>query len=416
MGLGYGAHQTQGHQLQHRFFSRRKGRKVCILEISGRDYCVMVGYFLIVDYRLRITGNGDFFAKRHGVDNQVHQHRQAVCHITGQIAAVSTGIGAELLFIQALQIVQGLLGRKSKQTVGISLQGSQVIEGRRLFGLFLALHLFDRDSCTLAGFFQLLSSGLIRHAIPGYGKTGQLKRHGIKGDAGRGIGSAIAKSLAKEGATVIVNYAGNAQAAQDTVDSILKNGGSAEKYQCDVSDFAAVEEMIKYVVQKYEKIDILVNNAGITKDGLLLRMSEQDFKQVLAVNLGGTFHCIRHAAKYMIKQRSGRIINLASVVGLTGNAGQANYAASKAGVIGLTKSAAKELASRQITVNAIAPGYIDTDMTAVLSDSVKESVQSSIPLKRMGTAQDIAQAAVFLASDKASYITGQVLSVNGGMV
>ena len=227
--------------------------------------------------------------------------------------------------------------------------------------------------------------------------------------AGRGIGSAIAKSLAKEGATVIVNYAGNAQAAQDTVDSILKNGGSAEKYQCDVSDFAAVEEI-------YEKIDILVNNAGITKDGLLLRMSEQDFKQVLAVNLGGTFHCIRHAAKYMIKQRSGRIINLASVVGLTGNAGQANYAASKAGVIGLTKSAAKELASRQITVNAIAPGYIDTDMTAVLSDSVKESVQSSIPLKRMGTAQDIAQAAVFLASDKASYITGQVLSVNGGMV
>ena len=196
----------------------------------------------------------------------------------------------------------------------------------------------------------------------------------------------------------------------------MGNGGSAEKYQCDVSDFAAVEEMIKYVVQKYEKIDILVNNAGITKDGLLLRMSEQDFEQVLAVNLGGTFHCIRHAAKYMIKQRSGRIINLASVVGLTGNAGQANYAASKAGVIGLTKSAAKELASRQITVNAIAPGYIDTDMTAVLSDSVKESVQSSIPLKRMGTAQDIAQAAVFLASDKASYITGQVLSVNGGMV
>ena len=215
---------------------------------------------------------------------------------------------------------------------------------------------------------------------------------------------------------MIVNYAGNAQAAQDTVDSILKDGGSAEKYQCDVSDFAAVEEMIKYIVQKYEKIDILVNNAGITKDGLLLRMSEQDFEQVLAVNLGGTFHCIRHVAKYMIKQRSGRIINLASVVGLTGNAGQANYAASKAGVIGLTKSAAKELASRQITVNAIAPGYIDTDMTAVLSDSVKESVQSSIPLKRMGTAQDIAQAAVFLASGKASYITGQVLSVNGGMV
>ena len=234
--------------------------------------------------------------------------------------------------------------------------------------------------------------------------------------AGRGIGSAIAKSPCQRRCNCDCKLCRKCAGGTGYVDSILKNGGSAEKYQCDVSDFAAVEEMIKYVVQKYEKIDILVNNAGITKDGLLLRMSEQDFKQVLAVNLGGTFHCIRHAAKYMIKQRSGRIINLASVVGLTGNAGQANYAASKAGVIGLTKSAAKELASRQITVNAIAPGYIDTDMTAVLSDSVKESVQSSIPLKRMGTAQDIAQAAVFLASDKASYITGQVLSVNGGMV
>ena len=136
MGLGYGAQQTQGHQLQHRFFSRRKGRKVCILEISGRDYCVVVSYFLIVDDRLRITGNGDPFAKRHSIGNQIHQHRQAVCHITGQIAAVSTGIGAELLFIQTLQIVQGLLGCKSKQAVGISLQSSQVIEGRRLFRLF----------------------------------------------------------------------------------------------------------------------------------------------------------------------------------------------------------------------------------------------------------------------------------------
>ena len=187
MGLGYGAHQTQGHQLQHRFFSRRKGRKVCILEISGRDYCVVVGYFLIVDYRLRITGNGDSFAKRHSIGNQIHQHRQAVCHITGQIAAVSTGIGAKLLFIQALQIVQGLLGCKSKQAVGISLQSSQVIEGRRLFGLFLALHLFDCDICTLTGFFQLLGSGLIRHALPGYGKTGQLQRHGIKGNRLKGV-------------------------------------------------------------------------------------------------------------------------------------------------------------------------------------------------------------------------------------
>jgi len=187
MGLGHGAQQAQGHQLQHCFFSRRKGRKVCILEISGGNYCVVVGYFLIVDDRTGITGNGDPFPKRHSIGNQIHQHRQAVCHITGQIAAVSTGIGAELLFIQALQIVQGLLGRKSKQTVGISLQGSQVIEGRWLFGLFLALHLFDCDICTLTGFFQLFGSSFIRHALSGYGKTGQLQRHGIKGDRLKGV-------------------------------------------------------------------------------------------------------------------------------------------------------------------------------------------------------------------------------------
>ena len=153
VGLGYGAQQTQGYQLQHRLFSHWKGRKICILEISGRDYCMVVGYFLIIDDLGRIAGNGDPFAKRHGIGNQIDQHRQAVCHIAGQIAAVSTGIGAELLFIQALQIVQGLLGCESKQAVGIPLQGGQVIEGRRLFGLFLALHLFDCDSCTPAGFF-----------------------------------------------------------------------------------------------------------------------------------------------------------------------------------------------------------------------------------------------------------------------
>ena len=187
MGLGHGTQQTQGHQLQHRFFSRRKGRKVCILEISGRDYCVVVGYFLIVDDRLRITGNGDSFAKRHSIGNQIHQHRQAVCHITGQIAAVSTGIGAELLFIQALQIVQGLLGRKSKQAVGISLQSSQVIKGRWLFELFLTLHLFDCDSCILASFFQLLCACSVTYALPGYGKTGQLQRHGIKRNRLKGV-------------------------------------------------------------------------------------------------------------------------------------------------------------------------------------------------------------------------------------
>lgn len=233
--------------------------------------------------------------------------------------------------------------------------------------------------------------------------------------AGRGIGSEIAKSLAAEGAAVIVNYGGNAAAAQKTVDEILENGGSAEKYQCDVSDFTAAAEMIQYIVNKYKKLDILVNNAGITKDGLMMKMSEEDFDQVLSVNLKGTFNCIRHVSRQMLKQRSGRIINMSSVVGLAGNAGQANYAASKAGVIGVTKSAAKELASRGITVNAIAPGYIDTDMTSVLSDSVKENVLSAIPLGRMGSVKDIADMAVFLASDKASYITGQVISVDGGM-
>lgn len=233
--------------------------------------------------------------------------------------------------------------------------------------------------------------------------------------AGRGIGRAIAKALAKEGATVIVNYGGNEAAAQETVDSIATDGGSAEKYKCDVSDFAAVGEMIQYVVEKYKKLDILVNNAGITKDGLMMKMSEEDFDSVLAVNLKGTFNCIRNVSRQMLKQRSGRIINMSSVVGLAGNAGQVNYAASKAGVIGVTKSAAKELASRGITVNAIAPGYIDTDMTSVLSDSVKETVLSAIPLGRMGAIEDIAEMAVFLASDKASYITGQVISVDGGM-
>lgn len=234
--------------------------------------------------------------------------------------------------------------------------------------------------------------------------------------AGRGIGREIAKKLAGQGASVIVNYAGNENAAQETIEAIREIGGSAEKYKCDVSDFLSVEEMIKYVVQKYKKIDILVNNAGVTKDGLLMGMSQEAFSGVLEVNLQGTFNCIRHASRYMLKQRSGRIINITSVVGLTGNAGQANYAASKAGVIGLTKSAAKELAARNITVNAIAPGYIDTDMTAVLSESVKEAVLSSIPLGRMGTAADVAETAVFLASEKASYITGQVISVNGGLV
>lgn len=233
--------------------------------------------------------------------------------------------------------------------------------------------------------------------------------------AGRGIGAAIAKKLADKGATVIINYSGNDKAAQDTLDDIAADGNKGEIYKCNVADYEEVEQMIQYVVQKYKKIDILINNAGITRDGLIMRMSEKDFDDVIDVNLKGTFNCIRHVARQMIKQRCGRIVNMSSVVGIAGNAGQVNYAASKAGVIGITKSAAKELAARGITVNAIAPGYIDTDMTRVLSDDIKDGIVSQIPLKRMGQVSDIADAAVFLVSDRASYITGQVLSVDGGM-
>lgn len=233
--------------------------------------------------------------------------------------------------------------------------------------------------------------------------------------ASRGIGREIALSLAAEGAAVIVNYNGSKEKAHEVVEFIAANGGTAESYGCNVADFKAVEEMISYIIKKYGKIDILVNNAGITRDGLLLNMSEEDFDQVTGINLKGTFNCIRHVSRYMLKQKSGRIINMSSVVGLAGNAGQTNYAASKAGVIGITKSVAKELGSRGITVNAIAPGYIDTDMTAVLSEDIKNQIINNVPLKRMGHVKDIADAVVFLASDRASYITGQVLSVDGGM-
>ena len=233
--------------------------------------------------------------------------------------------------------------------------------------------------------------------------------------AGRGIGSAIAKSLAKEGATVIVNYAGNAQAAQDTVDSILKDGGSAEKYQCDVSDFAAVEEMIKYIVQKYEKIDILVNNAGITKDGLMARMTETQWDAVIAVNLKSAFNFIHACTPIMMRQKSGSIINMASVVGVHGNAGQSNYAASKAGLIALAKSIGQEIGSRGVRANAIAPGFIDTAMTQALPDNIRAEWIKKIPLRRGGTVEDIANVATFLASDMSSYVTGQVIQVDGGM-
>ena len=223
--------------------------------------------------------------------------------------------------------------------------------------------------------------------------------------AGRGIGRAIAIALAKEGAEVVINYNGSEERAKEVKQTIEENGGKASIYKCNVSDFAACEAMIKD----------LVNNAGITKDGLIMKMKEEDFDSVLNVNLKGTFNTIRHSARQMLKQRCGKIINISSVSGILGNVGQANYAASKAGVIGLTKTMARELGSRGITVNAIAPGFVDTEMTEVLSEEIRENACKQIILGRFGKPEDIANTAVFLASDKADYITGQVISVDGGM-
>ena len=233
--------------------------------------------------------------------------------------------------------------------------------------------------------------------------------------AGRGIGRAIAIALAEEGAEVIVNYNGSEERAKEVKQTIEENGGKASIYKCNVSDFEACETMIREIVKEHGPLDILVNNAGITKDGLIIKMKEEDFDRVLNVNLKGTFNTIRHSARQMLKQRSGKIINISSVSGILGNVGQANYAASKAGVIGLTKTMARELGSRGITVNAIAPGFVDTEMTEVLSEEIRENACKQIILGRFGKPEDIANAAVFLASDKADYITGQVISVDGGM-
>lgn len=234
--------------------------------------------------------------------------------------------------------------------------------------------------------------------------------------ASSGIGRAIALKYAKEGATVVVNYSGNNQGATEVVDEIIQNGGSAEAIKCDVSSYEDAQSMVGYIIEKYKRIDILVNNAGITRDTLLMKMTPEDFQKVIDINLKGTFNTIQCISRHMIRQRSGRIINMASVVGITGNLGQANYAASKAGVIALTKSAAKEFASRNITVNAIAPGYIKTRMTDVLGEKVKDEILSKIPMKKEGNPEDIAFTALFLAMDESNYITGQVINVDGGMV
>ncbi len=234
--------------------------------------------------------------------------------------------------------------------------------------------------------------------------------------ASRGIGKAIAIALAEAGATVVINYNGSKERADEVKTQIEGMGGNAITYQCDVSDFTAVESMMKELVKEYGKIDILVNNAGITRDNLIMKMKEEDFDAVIDTNLKGAFNTIKCLSRQMLKQRSGKIVNIASVSGVVGNAGQANYSAAKAGMIGLTKAMAKELSSRGINVNAVAPGFIETDMTAALSDEVKKVAEQSIPFGRMGKPEEIADAVVFLASDKASYITGQVLCVDGGMV
>ena len=233
--------------------------------------------------------------------------------------------------------------------------------------------------------------------------------------ASRGIGRQIAVTLASKGAIVIVNYNGSVAKAEEAVKEIEAAGGKAEAVQCNVSDYTKAGELMDYVIKKYGRIDILVNNAGITRDGLLMKMSEEDFDAVLDTNLKGAFNCMKHVSRQMIKQKAGRIINMSSVSGVAGNAGQTNYAASKAGIIGLTKAAAREMASRGITVNAIAPGFIVTEMTDVLPDAIKESTKEQIPMKKFGETADIANTVAFFASDEAKYITGQVLCVDGGM-
>ena len=231
----------------------------------------------------------------------------------------------------------------------------------------------------------------------------------------KGIGKGIATEFAKQGATVVINYCGSKEAALKTVEEIKAFGGKAIPYQADISDYEMSKKMMDDIIKEYGAIDILVNNAGITRDNLILRMSESEFDDVIRTNLKGTFNCIKHVTKYMLKNKSGKIINISSISGVNGIAGQANYSASKAGIIGLTKSFAKEMSSKGININAIAPGFIETDMTKVLDDKYVEEIVKTIPSKRVGRPEDIAKAALFLASDMSDYITGQTLMVDGGL-
>lgn len=231
----------------------------------------------------------------------------------------------------------------------------------------------------------------------------------------RGIGKAIAFELAKNGANIVINYRSKIEEALETKKELEALGINVGLIQADISVFADAQKLIAETIEKFGRVDILVNNAGITRDNLIIRMEETEFDSVIETNLKGTFNCIRHVAKVMIKQRSGKIINISSVSGISGNIGQINYAASKSGLLGLTKSAARELAGRGITVNSVAPGFIETEMTEVLSDEVKKDILTKIPLKRMGKAEEIAKMVKFLASDEANYITGQLFTVDGGM-